>query len=218
MKRYTIGFMAAVVMMINFGSPVLAETNPKSGAKIVWMDDSNEVLLRDANGNPIQSELGFLLERGCTVQTGNSTVEMTLVPNGSVIVIDKNTLFRIDSLYGRDGTSDNNVFSLVRGKIRFIAARITGAFYSVQTPTAAAGVRGTDFYRMYDPQAGKDWLCVTEGAVQFDSPAGDKGVLVPAGFFVNLKNGFHTAEPDAEWLKTNLNLNTLHGAVPPAQS
>jgi len=217
--------IAAIAMLMLFTAlPSTAlQASPRSpalvAAQIVWMQEPSEVSIRDAAGNPIRAAFGVMLESGSTVKTRDSGAEIVLVPNGSVIVLDNNTTFRIDSLHDADSNqADNeNVFSLIAGKLRLIAAKITGSSYSVRTKTAVAGVRGTDFYRMYAPAAGRDWLCVTEGSVQFDSPTGDQGVLVSAGEFVDLNKGFKTAQADGGWLENNLTLETLHRAVLPPQ-
>ena len=209
---------ALIALMMYFaGSPDLAAQTTQTGAQIVWMDNPDEVIIRDKNGTLIQAELSLMIESESVVQTAKSRAEIVLVPNGSVIIIDNNTTFRIDSLQSAISNEKNNgnAFSLILGKFRLVAARVIGASYSVRTPTAVAGVRGTDFYRMYDPAAEKDWLCVTEGAVQLYSPKGNEEVLVPAGFFVNLNNGFQTAQPDKEWLTSNLTLNNIQRAVLP---
>ena len=211
--------ITAIIALIFYfsGSPSLTAQTTHPGAQIVWMDNPDEVTIRDKSGTKIQADFGLMLESESVVQTAKSSAEIVLVPNGSVIIIDKNTTFRIDSLQtGINNQKGNeNAFSLILGKFRMVAAKIIGATYSVSTPTAVAGVRGTDFYRMYDPAAGKDWLCVTEGAVQLYSPTDNEGVLVPAGFFVNLNNGFQTAQPDKEWLLSNLTLNNIQKAVLP---
>lgn len=219
-SRRLFGLLMAGVMLMFVSGFGMADTVSRVGARIVWMDDPGEVFIHDTAGTRIRADLGLTVESGSTVQTGNSGAEIVLVPNGSVILLDNNTTFRIDTLHSttKEQMSDENIFSLLKGKLRLIAAKITGSSYSVRTPTAVAGVRGTDFYRMYDPAAGKDWLCVTEGTVQFESPSGDRGVLVSAGLFVNLTNGFQTATPDNEWLLNNLTLETLHEAVPPPRN
>ena len=206
-----------VIFMTAAAFQVAAAPDPQTGALIVWMDDPDEVTVRDRTAGTVIPGIGLVLQTGSTISTGGSSVELVLVPNESVIVIGENTIFRIDTLHetASEKKSNDNTFSLIRGKLRFIAARITGSTYSVRTQTAVAGVRGTDFYRMYDPAGGKDWLCVTEGAVRFDPPSGEGGVTVPAGSFVNLNNGFRTAQPDEAWLRNNLTLEFLKGAEPP---
>ena len=206
-----------LILLFFSGFSFLSAQSSQAGAKIVWMDNPEEITIRNSLNREIVADFGIMLGSGYTIQTANSSAEIVLVPNGSVIVINENTNFRIDSIRKTeaDEAATQNTFSLLKGKLRFIAAKISGSSYSVNTQSAVAGVRGTDFYRMYDPETGKDWLCVTEGSVQFDSPDGKLGVLVPAGSFVNLNNGFQTAQPDEDWLNKNLTLEKLNRAVLP---
>ncbi len=208
-----------VLALFFFAGATISAQSRTVGARIVWMDDPDEVIIRDNNGESIQSDFGLMLEGGYSIETANSVVELELVPNGSVVILDADTSFHVDGLAGerRNRASRENAFSLVAGKMRLVAARNTGASYVVRTETAVAGVRGTDFYRQYDPEEDKDWLCVTEGAVQFSSPNGDRSVLVPAGAFVDLNVGFEISRPDEEWLQSNLTLESLQGAELPSR-
>lgn len=197
--------------------PTAFTQTARVGAQIVWMDNIDQVIIHDAAGKSVQADFGVMLEPGATIQTKNSGAELTLVPNGTAIALDRNTTFRIDGLSGSAAApaSKDNTFSLLVGKLRMAAAQNTGSTYSVRTATTVAGVRGTDFYRAYDPAQTIDWLCVTKGAVQLDANSGSQGVLVQAGSFVNLNNGFVTAQPDAAWLQSHLTLENVHRAVLP---
>lgn len=73
------------------------------------------------------------------IVTGNATVELRVEPTGSIIKIGKNSTFVVEY------AGDKSAFKLDRGTMRAVVAKSsTGApSFSVTTPAAACGVRGT---------------------------------------------------------------------------
>lgn len=214
-------FLIAIIAVAAVATTAVATAQSSQlAAQIVWLDDPSEVTVLNGADDAVEPDFGDLLRAGAIIETGASTVELVLVPNGAVIIIDAETIFQIDHLPGdrRGRRRNQNAFSLTSGKLRIVAGQNIGESYSVRTPTAVAGVRGTDFYRMYVPDQGTDWLCVTDGAVEFRPPRWGRGVLVPAGMFVNLNEGFETQQPSEDWLRTNLTLEELRGAELPPNS
>jgi len=212
MKKY--GFL--ITFFGIFLNGLIGAPNSVITAEIMYMDNPDSVEIQGPKGQQIQPGYGTILPRGSTITTYDTTIELRLTVNGSVIILDAYTIFRIDSLQRSrpQGGARENLFTLLKGKLRFIAAKFTGAQYGVNTETAFAGVRGTDFYRMYDPESQKDWLCVTEGAVQFSPGRNQEGILVPGGSFVNLNTGFQLADPSEQWLTNNLTLNEVRSPLP----
>ncbi|OHD12897.1 MAG: hypothetical protein A2Z96_07635 [Spirochaetes bacterium GWB1_48_6] len=90
-----------------------------------------------------------------------------MVPNGTIVKLTPKTVFKIEAVLGRDQGSANS-FTLLTGKLRTVAAKLSGSptAYSIRTPTAAGAVRGTDFAMMV-AEGQKDWICVQEGQVEF---------------------------------------------------
>ncbi len=85
-----------------------------------------------------------------------------------------------------------------------VAAKLQSAEpYTLKTASAVCGVRGTDFGRMYDPAAGKDWLCVLQGVVQVTSADGRQSATLADGDFVNLTAGYTTSKAPQDWIATN---------------
>lgn len=158
---------------------------PKPEAKLVFCDDETQVTVKDKKNTVIPATMGMNLLPGYTVSTLKSVAEIKLLPNGSIIKMVPNTTLTIEGLQGLD-RSPSNDFALATGKIRVVAAKLAGIkpAYSIRTPAAVAGVRGTDFALMAVPGA-KDWICVAEGAVNYAKSTGE-AVMVKAGEFADI--------------------------------
>ena len=151
-----------------------------------FADDDSLVTLTDASGQKVRTIEGAVLTAGSRIATGATTAEFRLVPNGSLLKLARNTVFEVRAL--GEG-AEPNAFALAVGRLRMVAAKVAGvtSAYQLTTPTAQAGVRGTDFALEANNQTG-DWICVKEGAVEF-SPQGNPGaaIVVRAGEFANVK-------------------------------
>lgn len=74
--------------------------------------------------------------------------------------------------------------ALAAGKVRAVMAKpgaTGGPGYLIRTPTASAVVRGTDFGLSVNAAAGKQWLCVLEGQVEFVKLSTGTALKVGAG-------------------------------------
>ena len=156
---------------------------------LVYVEDETQVTLTKDKGGRVDAVEGAEVTVGTTVSTKASSVELRLEPNGSVLKLAHDTVFSVRSLVGLQGVS--NDFSVLSGKIRMVAAKLGGNVnYNVFTPTAQAGVRGTDFAVEADDKTG-DWICVKEGLVEFailDANGGKlKAIPIAAGEFANVK-------------------------------
>jgi len=175
------------IIVLGALAAVLTSAASNPGAVLVFADDDSQLTISDAQGQNIPPYEGLVVGPGTTVQTKQTTAEFRLSPNGSILKLAKNTIFRIQAL--RDSGDSANSFRLDLGRVRVVAAKLVGALsYDIKTPIAQAGVRGTDFVLEANAAIG-DWICVKEGAVEFardQVPAGGaKSVLVKAGEFAN---------------------------------
>ncbi len=140
MKRF-----ALLIVMI--AGPLLfsaAQQNPL--AVLEYFDNDGELLIFDEDGFEVNFYIGMGLSPGDRISTENASVEIRLEPNGSIIKIAPYTQFTLHALQDRDGAAAHSV-GIGRGKIRMIAARYVDreSRYELRTPSAVAGVRGTDF-------------------------------------------------------------------------
>jgi hypothetical protein len=170
---------------------ILASAAPAPRLVLDYVDDPSQLNIRNAAGVPVPTVEGMTVAPGVTLRTGATSAELKLVPNGSLVKLAPNTAFQVKSLQDLAGAPDTEL-SVLSGKIRMVAARLTGVNnrYTVFTPTAQAGVRGTDFAVEANTDSG-DWICVAEGAVEFSlGTAGQKpgrSVLVKTKQFANAK-------------------------------
>ncbi len=135
-------------------------------AVLEYFTDESEIEIIDSEGNPFEEiYYGMELSMGDTVRTGATVAELCLEPNRSIIKLGPQTDFTIETLQGPD--SDVNAFTLLSGRIRAIAAKGTGAQnYSVLTPSAVCGVRGTDFGQETIPGSRDAAVCF-KGEIEF---------------------------------------------------
>ncbi|MBN2051049.1 MAG: FecR domain-containing protein [Spirochaetales bacterium] len=144
-----------------------AEEPPK--AILEYADDLWEITAYDFQGNEIQDvAFGTELLIGFALQTGHSTAELRLKPNGSILKIGTQTFIKLLELQGLACTKSNR-FALISGQVRFVAAQMAGENYAVETPSAVLGVRGTDFY-VETSEKGEAVVYVEEGVVEVYNP------------------------------------------------
>ncbi len=170
--------------------PALAWSQTAPSAQIAFADDEYALEITDAAGQSRQAFIGDEILAGDTLKTGLSSAEIKLVPNGSIIKVAVNTIFKLENLAAAPGAgSDTNEFALLGGKIRTVAARTAaGNKYRIRTPTAVCGVRGTDF-SLSVVEGVKDAVFVKRGSVEFSRALPDGGfesIMVGAGQFADV--------------------------------
>jgi len=113
---------------------------------------------------------GDAIPSGAVVATGaDTTAELKLRPNGTIIKLAFNTKFSFAGS-GPDRTQagkNASLFTLLAGKIRTVAAK--GSYYNFSSNTAVCGVRGTDFsFDVGADETSQALLLVQKGLIQFD--------------------------------------------------
>ena len=183
-----------------------------------YYDDDFEIVVRDADGFEYNFYLGMELVPGDTIETFNSTAEVRVVPNGSIVKIGTNTEFTIDELQGRNG-SNTNGFSVAAGRIRNVAASVAGSNYEIRTPSTVAGVRGTDFG--VEVSAELDGVAVLEGSVQVTKRDSGESVTLGPNQYVNaLADSFQAIELPADRIQSifqDFNFEELNPQEVPGQ-
>jgi len=202
--------------------PVFAQdTGGEPAAILVYADDEYEIDVLDLDGIPTDAYIGMDLLEGDTIRTYNSTVELQLEPNGSIIKLSEATTFKVDGF--QSDMNSSNDFSLIAGKIRAVAAKssTTSYNYNIYTQSTVCGVRGTDFLIGDD---GK--LVVGEGSVEFIKMDTGESVMVDTGMSADaFSEAFTavmlTAEQIAQEFQsfsfTALDPFTVEGHTPPPE-
>lgn len=186
-------FALLTLLMAFMPSVAMAQTakaaDTKPSVKLAFVDIESEIEITDpVAGTPLTVTEGMTIPVGAIIKTKATTAELQLLPNRSIVKLSANTNFQIKEL--KDGATGKNDFLLAAGKIRAVAAKLTGAptkdpGYEIRTKTANCGVRGTDFAMLYDEATQKDWVCVQEGEVSFTNVTTGETVPVKTGQFAN---------------------------------
>ncbi|HUX21794.1 MAG TPA: FecR family protein, partial [Spirochaetia bacterium] len=179
-------FLLLSIIIFSAVAFAVSAQSSQPAAVLQYFDDPTQITVTDASGNAVTSiYYGMDLPPGSVVKTGNSTAEIQLDPNGSILKLADNTNFTIQTLQG-SANQTVNAFSLLAGRLRTIAAKSStgGDNYSIQTPTAVCGVRGTDF--TLDVVPGQtDAVGVINGVVNFVNTSTGQSIDVTAGNFAN---------------------------------
>jgi ferric-dicitrate binding protein FerR (iron transport regulator) len=171
-----------------------------------------DVSWRNGGGETRDAAIGDSVGAGDVITTGPQSLAVIDLTNGTTVKLKEKTTLAIDSI----GES-TSVKLTAGGVFTSIARKLTGRF-SVNTQTAVAGVRGTEFFMAYGKtiDAQPDvWLCVNSGAVEVSIPQTGQTVVVPQGLGINIVAGAKITSPKSyPWTrKLNWNVDPATGAV-----
>lgn len=112
-------------------------------AEIEFADGRDVTILRENKPLRVDELIGFRLEEGDQVQTGESTfLEIRLKPSGGILKLSENTVFVLTALSRPSDRGFQLVYGRVRAKVDKLAR---GSTFNIASDSVAAGVRGTDF-------------------------------------------------------------------------
>lgn len=118
-----------------------------------------------AGGQSRTAQEGMTVALGDEVSTGSGGgVQLQFVDDTRMAVGAGSTLVIEEVLFDASGSSSNFVVEAVSGAFRFLSGRSSNEAYSVNTPTATMGIRGTTFDFSVGPERGVD-LATLEGEV-----------------------------------------------------
>lgn len=121
----------------------------------------------EAGGAPQPAQAGRVLREGDIVSTGANAFARVALSDGSHVSLPSRSRVRVARLRTilLTGAVDH-AFRLEAGRVEAEVSpvRAPGGF-SISTPIAVSAVRGTEFRKAYDPQAGRGSTEVIEGAV-----------------------------------------------------
>jgi ferric-dicitrate binding protein FerR (iron transport regulator) len=156
--------------------------------------------------------LGEPLNPGDVISTGAESLAVIDLANSTTLKLRPKTTLAIDSIGETMAVTLN-----AGGVFTHVLKKLTGRF-SVQTQTAVAGVRGTEFFIAYGRtvDALPDvWLCVNSGAVDVSLPRTGASVVVREGFGINIVAGTKLTTPrNYPWTRRlNWNMDAAAGTV-----
>ena len=190
--------MVLVVLVCAAGGDIAAHLAPLSGEQghfyVITALEDEVWVTRQGCDAPVEAFLGMQLTPGDRLQTGLlGTVELK-GDQGETILLENNTSLEIGA--NGDLPSRGRSIRLTAGRIWVKVIKLTRAFgnafrFSVITPTAFAGVRGTTFCIAVSDDLITE-VSVFEGTVEVI--AANKEVKVPAGYTTKVRPG---REPEA---------------------
>ncbi len=150
-----------------FASPAAADTVRTARVDQV----KGTVHIMKAGGSKeFRAYKGMSLNLGDHVSTGaHSSLVLTMVDREDEVTIGENTDVYISELSGKNGGTQSGL-TMWSGSIWVKAKKLANAedTFTVKTPTAVMGIRGTQFFTGVDPSTGDTTVSVGAGAVQTD--------------------------------------------------
>ena len=137
---------------------------------------TGNVEMTGPSGSMVAATQGATIQPGTTITTADGAQAVIKFDDGSAVVLDMNTRFKVvDYQYdAAKPVAGRSVFDFLKGAARFVTgliARTEHANFSLRTPVATMGVRGTDF----DVASGSLYISVKNGAVTATNSAGTVG-------------------------------------------
>jgi hypothetical protein len=131
---------------------------------------------------------------GATVRTSANSSCMLNWGGGNAVKVSPLSIVKVAQADKTAGGGEKSQLDLNQGKVFAHAKKLTttDSSFSVKTPTAVAGVRGTEFYGMVE-SGGQSSFGVTEGSVAAE--AGGVEVMLDPGFSVDIDETGTMSEP-----------------------
>lgn len=145
----------------------------------------------NTNGNTVKANVGDSVTQGMVVKTGAKAV-VDIYFSGSVIrILEKSSVVMKELVKELESSKEISEFYVENGKLFSKVSRklVEGEKFKVTSPTAVAGVRGTEF--LVEEENGKSKISCVEGtvAVKEAEKADTEYVLVEAGKEAELEKG-----------------------------
>lgn len=133
---------------------------------------------------------------GDRITTGGSSQLQMRMKDGAMIALGANAEFVVKaySQAAKGDKKDEAVLSLVKGGLRTISGQIAKSTYSMSTPTATLGIRGTVF-DVYVRDGGSTIVILRNGQVVVNGLAGGTEVLTQPGLASLINPGAAPTKP-----------------------
>ncbi len=172
-------------------------------------------------GQTVKARLGEQVYPQDVIITGKEArAKIVMVDNNEINISPESQIeiqhYEYDPNAGKKDVLLNVLYGKVRSKVEQKYDGKTTKF-QVKTPSAVAGVRGTDFMTNYDKASNSSQVVTFKGAVEFGlpGPGGSiaKGVSLTPGKMASSAGGGHSHQrqqsacPKISWLKLTMNPN-----------
>ncbi|MCX7966708.1 MAG: FecR domain-containing protein [Syntrophorhabdaceae bacterium] len=180
---------------------------------------SGSVFIRDKNNIPYRAaKKGDIFDKGYWIKTGgDGWVALTLADESKITLANNTELEITEFVIGKN--RKNAVFSVTQGKLRASVTKLAGerVDYKVKSPTAVAGIKGTEFMMMTHGQA--NVFFGNEGKVDI-SGTQDRPKLLKADTMVQNTRGYVPIDPvevkpDTPLHTAKENFKEITAATPP---
>ncbi len=179
-----------------------------------------QVSYREKDNIPFRAaKKGTIIEVGYRVKTGADGWAALTLSDGSKLTIANNTEIRITK-FMVENRKKEGIFDVLQGKLRASVVHLSGenVDYKVQSPTAVAGIKGTEFMMLTEGRA--NVFFGNEGVADISGGANGTKRLSPDTMVQNTR-GYTPVdpvrvEPDSPLNAAKKNFLEITGARPPA--
>lgn len=139
------------------------------------------------------------LQQRDLIRTGSGGTTRLSFDDGSVVVLSSSSLLRLDEMGKKDGRP-RVLLRLLGGQVRATVSKAYGTGegrFEIETPTAVASVRGTEFIVTYDTVSADSEVICIEGSVEVLGVLGVLGrpVVLEPGMGTTVRKGAFPAAP-----------------------
>jgi hypothetical protein len=179
---YTIGLVATLAL-----PAAAAEVGTFAAA------EGTTELQHDGRWSP--AAIGDPVQVGDAVRTGPDGRARIVFQDDSVLNVGGSSFIVVDrQIFDPEAGGSRSLMKLLRGRVRALVSEYydrPGSSYEVETDTAVAGVRGTEFIVEYDPEQFVTEVIGVSGTVQVNSvlDRARRGVYVNAGELSTVRRG-----------------------------
>lgn len=140
------------------------------------------VISPDKPGDKVKAKIGTKILPGQSVETGPDSRAKIVMADKNTINVTPESLMKFEK-YENNGKGEkdvllNVIYGKMRAEVKEKYEETESSRFRVKTPSAVAGVRGTDFLTSYNPANQASRVVTFEGAVEVGTPG-------PAGQIMN---------------------------------
>jgi hypothetical protein len=139
------------------------------------------------DGEKVAAKVSLKIFEGDSVETeANGKVVIKLLNDNTINVVPSSKM--VVQLHDTNESVHKTIINLMYGTVRSGVRKAPGNAkndFRVKTPSAVAGVRGTDFVTSYTDKVGITKVETLHGLVELSSPSGKHSVDVPAGKYAS---------------------------------
>ncbi len=169
------GFLVVLLALVGCKKEEKKAVKSERAAVVTFVKGTEARIDREGSGIAVKPG-EFVFVKDVLVTGAKSNIDLQLSEDRVVKISEKSRVEISEMLATIDGAT-NDSLNLVAGGIYSKVGKLSkGSSFSVRTPTAVAGVRGTEFYVESDEQ-GQSSISVTGGKVEVESVTGEKSVV-----------------------------------------